>query len=473
MSDLIRLRSVVARHLGLGLEEVRDPELQTILERRMAAQRMKRPAQYLDLLDGSSGREEAIALGQLLTVGETFFFRGAAQFRVLRETILPALWRKQNDVHVLSAACSSGEEPYSLAMMFHDEGWDGTRRSAHIDAVDLDRRSLAKAAAGIYSTWSLRETTPALRKRWFVPQGQSFKIAPEIQGQVHFHNRNLLELDALFEPASFDLVLCRNALMYMTPESIRAVVDKIEALLVPGGYFFVSDAETLRGITDRFELMTSDAAFYYRRPLVGEVAWRPITPSPPPVASRPAPAAISPAPPAVTSGSAEEGLVAVRGLFERERFAEALVLLGTIVVTPDRADDLAIYRAAAQLGVGATADAEATARTVIVEGTRPADAHMVVALAAEHRADNAKARAHHHSALYLDPAFALARLHLGRIDRREGKLVDARRELRQALELLGHESEVRLVLFGGGFSREGLVALCKSELTLVEKAAAR
>ena len=473
MSDLVRLRGVVARHLGLGLEEVRDAELQTILERRMAAQRMKRPLQYLDLLDGPSGREEALALGQLLTVGETFFFRGAAQFRVLRETILPALWRKQHDVHVLSAACSSGEEPYSLAMMFYDEGWDGNRRRAHIDAVDLDRRSLAKAEAGIYSSWSLRETSAVLKKRWFVPQGQSFKVVPEIHGSVHFHNRNLLELDQLFAPASFDLILCRNALMYLTPASIRAVVDKIEALLVPGGHFFVSEAETLRGITDRFELMTGDAAFYYRRPLTTADAAPAVTPSPAPTVTKPLAVATPTPPPAVTSPGAEEALVAVRGLFERERFADALALLDTIAVAPDRADDLAVYRAVAQLGIGATVDAEATARRVIVEGTNPADAHMVVALAAEHRADQAKAREHHHAALYLDPAFALARLHLGRIDRREGRLADARRELRQALELLGHESEARLVLFGGGFSRDGLVALCRSELGLVEKAAIR
>ena len=95
---------------------------------------------------------------------------------------------------------------------------------------------------------------------------------------------------------------------------------------------------------------------------------------------------------------------------------------------------------------------------------------MVIALAAEHQGDAAKAREHCHAALYLDPSFALARLHIGRIERREGKLADGRRELRQALELLAHEKEPRIALFGGGFSRDGLVALCKSELTLAEKA---
>lgn len=458
MTDLERLRASVAQHLGLGLSEMGDAELHAVLERRMAAQGVKRAGAYLAILEGPAGKEEAHALGQLLTVGETYFFRGPAQFKVLRESVLPALWRKQNEIRILSAACSSGEEPYSLAMMCHDEGWAGGQRKARIEAVDLDRRSLAKARAGVYSTWSLRQTTAALQRRWLKTTGNEVRLVPDLLGSVHFHERNLLELDGLFEPASFDIVLCRNVLIYFTPTSARAVVDRIESLLVPGGYFFLSETETLRGITSSFELVSSASSFYYRtRERPAPVAAQP---APPPM-----PASVAtPAPPS-TSIVLEDMLP----LFARERFGEVLAALADAVV-PGREDDLLVYRAVAHLGVGAVAEAEAAARRVVVEGEHPADAHMVIALAAEHQGDAAKAREHCHAALYLDPSFALARLHIGRIERREGKLVDARRELRQALELLAHEKEPRIALFGGGFSRDGLVALCKSELTLAEKA---
>lgn len=463
MTDLERLRESIAQHLGLGLSEMRDAELQGVLEKRMAAQGVKRAGAYLAILEGSRGKEEALALGQLLTVGETYFFRGPAQFKVLRETVLPALWRKQNEVRILSAACSSGEEPYSLAMMCLDEGWAGPKRRARIDAVDLDRRSLAKARAGVYSTWSLRETTASLQRRWLKTTGNEVRIVPELLGTVRFHEKNLLELDALFEPASFDIVLCRNVLIYFTPSSARAVVDRIESLLVPGGYFFLSETENLRGITDAFELVSTAGSFYYRtreEPL-------PAPPPPPvPVAAKPAPPPVAPPAPAPVANIVLEDVLP---LFARERFADVIDALASAVV-PGREDDLLVYRAVAHLGMGAVAEAEALARRVVVEGDHPADAHMVMALAAEHQRDPVKAREHGHAALYLDPSFALARLNVGRIERREGRIADARRELRQALELLAHEKEPRIALFGGGFSRDGLVALCRSELALAEKA---
>ncbi|MBX3215123.1 MAG: hypothetical protein KF850_24015 [Labilithrix sp.] len=463
-----RLRAIVARRLGLSLDESRDAELAEILARRVAERRRSDAGAYLDALDASPG--ELDALGQLLTVGETCFFRARAHFDVLSEVALPARPRSRgDDLRILSAGCSSGEEPYSLAIFMRE--WE--RRCApatwlrwHVRAVDLSRRALAKAATGVYSPWALRETSPELRERYFTTRGREHEVRAEVRAGVTFEPVNLADAaPPLAASGPFEIVFCRNVLMYFTPEAARAAVAQLAAALVPGGLLFLGHAESLRGLSTDFSLESSHGAFYYRRGAGAvAVAAEAGEPKPPKRGPEPrsAPRVAEPARPSSRpSGAADLG--AVRELVARERFEQALDAIARIP-SGEGDDERDVLRAVAHLGVGDVDAAESDCARLLAAREGSVEAHVVLALVAEHRGDRSKAIAHHRAALYLEPDFALSHLHLGRIQRSAGRTDEARHELAQALDLLAREEPRRLVLFGGGFSRAGLVALCRTEL---------
>lgn len=448
-AEIARLRAVMRDRLGLSLEETRESEITDALLRRSRARRMPDVGRYLETLEDGDV-EEAQALGQFFTVGETYFFRTRGHYDVVRDVILPRSWER-GAVRALSAGCSSGEEPYSLAMLLRDEGWDGVHRGARIDAVDVDERSLAKARRAIYTPWSLRETEPVLRRRWFVTRGRDFEVVPEVRDLVVFHRANLFGEASLFAPDTFDFVFCRNVLMYFTPDAARAVVARLTDQLAPGGYLFLGHAETVRGLSDAYDLQNTHGAFYYRKPLPPAV----LAPSPRDEVHRASPDASPP------MHDAHEDVLE---LLARERFADALAALA------DRDDvQSAVLRAVAALGTGDLATVETECSTLLAEHAYEVEAHSLLALAAEHTGDAERASEHHRTAVYFDPDFAIARLHLGRLARRQGRTAEARRELELAQGLLERESATRIALFGGGFTRESLRALCRSELHLLER----
>jgi chemotaxis protein methyltransferase CheR len=463
-----RLRAIVTRRLGLSLDETRDVELGEALARRLVEGGRPRVSGYLEAIDGHHD-DELHELAQLLTVGETYFFRAREQFDVLREVVLPARPRSRgDDLRILSAGCSSGEEPYSLAILMREyerQCLPATWLRWHVHAIDLSRRSLDKAQAGVYSAWSLRETPSDIRDRWFATRGREHSVRSEVRAPVTFEQQNLLADGPLpFAGGMFDVIFCRNVLMYFTPDAARAAVAKLANVLAPGGYLFLGHAESLRGLSDECALEASHGTFYYRRK--GRLGLprlaHPIDVERPPgklvVPVVLAAAAAAPAPAVGTT------LDAVRELVVLERFGQALEAL-ELLPLPDRANVATeILRAVAHLGNGDLDVAEVGCIRLLESGVASVEAHVVLALVAEHRGDRLKAIEHHRAAVYLDPDFALSHLHLGRIQRREGQLDEARHELAQALELLEHEEPSRLLLFGGGFGRAGLLALCRTEL---------
>lgn len=460
---LARLRAIVARRLGFMLDASRDAELGEALMRRLAERGRPTASAYLDALDTHDHRE-VHALGELLSVGETCFFRAREQFDVLRDVVLPARVRSSgDDLRILSAGCSSGEEPYSLAIFMRErerQCLPATWLRWHVHAIDLSRRSLAKAEAGLYSAWALRETSADLRERYFSARGREYELGSHARTNVTFAQQNLLDESGLLAAGgAYEVIFCRNVLMYFTPDAARAVVARLTAALAPGGVLFLGHAESLRGLSNDYSLESSHGTFYYRRerrptvaPLVREASERP-----PPVV----PALLAdPAPP----GPSEDALDRVRDLVSLERFDQALEALALLSPAEHEAGGVVLLRAVAHLGIGDVDAAASDCNRLLAGGDGSVEAHVVLALVAEHRGDRRGAIEHHRAALYLDPDFALAHLHLGRIQRREGRFDEARHELGQALELLVREETSRLLLFGGGFSRAGLVALCRTEL---------
>jgi len=485
-----RFRTIVARRFGLQFEDARLGWLGDVLRQRVESGSLAGEL-YLAQLESGAARDEFAALAQELTVGETYFFRNIDQFRALQEEVLPERLRARaagRNLRILSAGCASCEEPYSIAMALHgllpDASWN-----LSIHAVDLNRAMIEKARRARYTSWSMRETPSSLQERWFRPDGRELALDDAIRTAVTFEERNLSVDDAEFwRPGSFDVVFCRNVLMYFTPHDVRAAVARIARSLAPGGTLFLGHAETLRGLTQDFDLRHTHGTFYYRRrdtidpaandgmqarAWVGAAAieagdsWvhaigkaaeriRALTEQPASGAGRNE----------VPVGAGWH-LAHALELFRQERFADALALVQALPPESTRDPDVLLLHAVLLVHHDHLALAEETCQRLLAIDGLNAGAHYVLALCREAAGDQAGAADRDQVAAYLDPAFAMPRLHLGLLARRAGDHDAMRRELDQAVTLLQREEASRLLLFGGGFDRGALLALCHAELRAI------
>ena len=488
-SALARVRAWAAEYLGLRFDDSGPENLAAVLEHRVA----ETGSDWRDYVDRLTAHrcpaEELRALARELTVTETYFFRAPGQLRSFAEVALPACQARAagaRPLHVLSAGCSSGDEPYSLAIAARELPPAGAAAQLKIDAFDINTAALQRAQRASYSSWSMRELPAGLRTRWFRREGDAFVLDGSIRRSVAFHERNLASDDAWFwQPDRFDIVFCRNVLMYFTEEQAEAAVRRLARALTPDGYLFLGQAETLRGLSNEFHLCHTHDSFYYRRK-----ADR----------SRSAPAVQAPAAPAqrqdagvaadlgwieaiqraseriaklATAPSASATAQQPRGsapdlscaleLLQRERFAQVLDELGAMPAEHARDADVLLLRAVTLSHSGALAEAEAACRELLAHDELNAGAHYVLALCRDAIGETADAVEHDHRAAHLDSAFAMPRLHLGLIERRRGHREAAQRELAQAMRLLQREESARLLLFGGGFRRDALIALCRAE----------
>jgi chemotaxis protein methyltransferase CheR len=480
--------------LGLRFDDSRITFLAELLSRR-AQERHSSAAAYLaSLAAETSLHGELGELGRELTVGETYFFRHADQFQALREVALPerlSARAASRKLRLLSAGCASGEEPYSLAILLRERGVE-PGFEVSIQGLDLNAASLDKARRGLYSPWSLRETPSELCERWFEREGREFRLDKSIREAVRFDQHNLMmPSPALLAPGSIDIVFCRNVLMYFTPEHAAHVVSQLATALAPGGFLFLGHAETLRGLSHDFHLRHTHNTFYYQVKSGAERSDESLAFSSSPATALPAPRAsewvgtwletvqrsseriraLSSQTEATASGvsttaapSAPADLSRPLQLLRHERFGEALELLHP--PAPNRAGEPAalLLRAALLSHQGALVEAQQACHELLRLDDLNAGAHYLLALCCERRGETQQAVEHDRTAVYLDSGFAMPHLHLGLMARRRRELDAARRELELALLLLEREDESRLLLFGGGFTRSALLALCRSEL---------
>jgi chemotaxis protein methyltransferase CheR len=504
--SLERFRGLVAERLGLEFPDDKVDGLAEVLLLRVQATSAPGAEPYLHrLADPAALQAELRHIAGHLTVNETYFFRNPNQFRALVEVVLPdrlGLRDRSRGLQVLCAGCASGEEPYTVAMLLRDHHALGAHLSPpSILGIDVNQQVLEKARRGRYSEWSLRATSAVARQRWFHREGNEQVLDPGIRAMVTFQAGSLTEEAEWGAPASLDVVFCRNVFIYFSAEAIRATIERFARALQPGGYLFLGDAESLRGISTAFELCHTHETFYYRKRATGSprrsapapaVAapdlWKVNEPTPAPAPPAPDPSEPAPWQQAIEqasrrvaslagarprdSGAAPAGtrwdLAPVRRLLESDRQAEALAALAALPPQAANDPEVKLMQATLLTNGGDLGRAQQRCRELLAIDEFNAGAHYLLAIGCEQRGALGEAREHDRIAAYLDPAFAMPRLHLGRLARRAGDLARARQELARALELLEFEEPARLVLFAGGFSRDGLRQICRNELAACE-----
>jgi chemotaxis protein methyltransferase CheR len=265
---------LVRDHTGLDFGE----EARFLLERRLA-RRLRVleigsfAAYHYHLRKEGTGGCEFAKLTDELTTNETYFFREFSQLRALIHEIFEELKldresRGGKPVTVWSAGCSSGEEPYSIAILAREAGLR-PGEDLRVYASDISRRMLSKARTGIYREASFRETDAHLWGKYFAEKDQQWQISDEIKQDVDFIHLNLLDRSKIALLGAMDVVICRNVIIYFDVETKCRVIQTFYEKLRPGGHLLLGHSESLINLSTSFELRHLRNDLVYRRPLLG------------------------------------------------------------------------------------------------------------------------------------------------------------------------------------------------------------
>lgn len=256
--DFDFIRRVVVEQTGITLSEQKRELVYGRLAKRLRALDLQSFAQYCSYLEQSP--DELHELVNAITTNLTSFFREPYHFDYLRETLLPELLRRNAQSHrirIWSAGCSTGEEPYSIAMVLRDmlpagQGWD-----AKILATDIDSNVLARAQQGLYAQ-ERASSVPERYQRRGLHKGQGdnagmLRVSDEVRALITFRQLNLMQDWPMKGP--FDVIFCRNVVIYFDKPTQRRLFNRYADLLVDGGHLFIGHSETLFKVCDRFTLI--------------------------------------------------------------------------------------------------------------------------------------------------------------------------------------------------------------------------
>jgi chemotaxis protein methyltransferase CheR len=272
-----KIRDLIYQISGIYQPDEKTYLLASRCARRMSVVGAKDPSQYLDHLTVRGNREaELRLLLNEITIGETYMFRSPPQLEALRTMILPQIIESKNKLgfkrlRIWSAGCSTGEEPYTLAMFLLEARETLLKDcSFEILATDLNDNSLVAAKAGIYGEYALRNTSEVLRRKYFKPcDDKRLQASDQLKSLIRFDRVNLTDDSKMLFLKGMDVIFCCNVLIYFDLASKRRVVQHFYANLLPNGYLFLGHAESLYQVDDSFRLVHFPGTSAYWKPPVG------------------------------------------------------------------------------------------------------------------------------------------------------------------------------------------------------------
>jgi chemotaxis protein methyltransferase CheR len=272
LKDFATIRDEMYRKLGLYFEDSKVYFIQKRLEKRMEMLSVQSFADYSFLLRfGDAKGQEMQALANLVTTNETYMFREFEQLQAFADHCLPMVLKPQeaaNDrrLRIWSAGCSSGEEPYTLAIILQEVMHDFAKWDIKIKATDIDEVRLEMARRAVYDERSVKEIPPEYFDRHMtrLPAGY-YGIKPETAKVVEVEHLNLSDRLAMRGMRQFDFIFCRNVLIYFDDASRKAVVDHFYNALKPGGFIFLGHSESIGRISTAFKLLRLGQHLVYRK----------------------------------------------------------------------------------------------------------------------------------------------------------------------------------------------------------------
>ena len=443
------LAGFLAQQAGLVFDQSRRLALSAIVSERLAATGAADLGAYLAQISSPGGEGERQTLLDAVTIPETHFFRTPPQMHALERRLMPELLRRAvargRPLTIWSAGCSTGEEPYSLAMIAAEVA--ATLPQApeiRVIATDLSSQAVAAARRARYSGRSLTLVDEARLRSWFAKKKDgSYTVVPEIRDLVDVRLHNLVTEAPPFGPGEVDLVVCRNVTIYFARETMRDLVSRFHGVLSAGGYLLVGHAETLWQVTDAFTLVTLGDAFAYRKDVAVSHAPKPLAlpvslPEPPRRVVRRAPD---------VGGQYPDAHPRLRPPADS-------------VPDPDHANDL-LRLAREALEQTRYAEAARLASAAAHASPFEVDAYLVEGRARATVGDDEGSLVALRKAVYLAPQNGHARFLLAGALARCGEHAAAAREYRAAAQTLPESSEQDLVDLLDGCDVAELVSLCQ------------
>ncbi|HET8970998.1 MAG TPA: CheR family methyltransferase [Candidatus Nanopelagicales bacterium] len=447
--EYLALTGFLAREAGLVFDVSRRAALAGVLTGRIAEYGAADAGAYLARISTPEGQQERQKLLDLVTIPETHFMRNPPQMAALRDRLLPELMRRAvsrgRGVTVWSAGCSSGEEPYTVAMLAATvaAGLPAVP-PVQILATDVSEIAVAATTAATYTGRALGSLDEMQLARWFMPEPDGrLRVVPELTAMVSPRLHNLVTDPEPLAPGQADLIVCRNVTIYFARETMRELIARFHRVLAPGGYLLLGHAETLWKVTDAFTLVRIGDAFAYRKeqpaaPSVVDVADLERKPR---TDRRRARRRVLPRAPARPAGPAVEVVV-------------------DTVPDPDAATSL-LAQAHDAMGQAHYAQAARLAAQAAAASPFEVDAYVVEGRARATVGDDRGAVVALRKAVYLAPRAGHARFMLAGALARCGEHGGAAREYRAAAATLPTTDAAHLDGLLDGCSPDELVALCR------------
>ena len=265
--ELIKFRDFIYQNLGLWFGDSKLSVLANRLKLRMTKLDVKDPNKYLRMIMSEDDRQEIEVLINIITTNETYFYRCESQMDSFRDIILPKLIDQKiaannRSIKIWSAGCSTGEEPYTIAMILHDilkfhSIWD-----IFIYASDLSTEVLTRAMEGKYNKRAVDRIPKPYLDKYFTENDGYYYINNAIKKVVDFEYSNLV--DAYFD-SNYDIIFCRNVLIYFRDETKRDLLNKFYDSLKDGGYLFLGPTEMVRGLVDGFKMISLKDSVVFKK----------------------------------------------------------------------------------------------------------------------------------------------------------------------------------------------------------------
>ncbi len=265
-----QLRDFIYEQSGIYVADNRKYLIENRLNNRLKELNLKNYGEYYYYLRyDPRKRQELNRLFESVTTNETSFYRNPPQLKVFQDKILPAIIEKQRPyrkLNIWSAGCSTGEEPYTLAIILHEvlkaeiRSW-----SIRITANDLSEAVLMSARRGVYSDYTLRTTPREIIGRYFSKEESNYKIKPEVKNLISFGQINLNDRLAIKNLPRSHIVFCRNVIIYFDDDMKKRVISSFYDNLLSGGYMFIGHSESLHNITRTFKPVHHPGAIVYLR----------------------------------------------------------------------------------------------------------------------------------------------------------------------------------------------------------------
>jgi chemotaxis protein methyltransferase CheR len=267
-AELKLLTDLIEERFGLAFQGIRLEILESKLRPRLRELHLTTVRDYYQYLRFHPDREGELArLPAMVTNNETYFFRETHQFDLLVSHVIPerraAL--RGRPLRVLSAGCSSGEEPYSLSIALHNAGLALAGVSWEIDACDLNVERIARAQDALYPESSLRACDADARRKYFVAEPGGFRLRDKYRANVRLFPTNLLAPNGALGWSVYDVILCRNMLIYVSEDAFSRVIGLFARSLLPGGYLLLGHSESLLDRKTAFAPAMVNGAVVYRK----------------------------------------------------------------------------------------------------------------------------------------------------------------------------------------------------------------